>query len=99
VTSRRRSKQLKTEEASHTSVNVAVTHNERPSWPRFYWLYEHERRHTVLCLPTPNALLDVQNMMQKGNAMCTHKDQLGECIHIEQCSIEEWLATHPGEPE
>jgi hypothetical protein len=98
VTSRRAKKRAMIEQASHTSVNAEVKHAERPDWPRFYRLYEHSRFHTVLCLPSMSALLDVENMMQKGNAMCTHTDELGDCIHIERTSIEEWLATHPGEP-
>lgn len=82
---------------SATTVNGQVIFAERSQWPKFYWLWEHDRRHTVILLPTPNALLEVEQMMRKGNALCTHKGELGECIHIEKATIEEWLATHPGE--
>lgn len=68
-------------------------------WPKFFKLYEHQRFHTVIMLPSKNALLEVEQMMQKGNAACTHKDELDDCIHIEETSIEEWLATHPGEQQ
>lgn len=68
-----------------------------PSWPRFYWLWEHARRHTVIMIPNAQEMLQLQRMIDNGNAMCTHKDQLDECIHIEKTTIKEWLATHPGE--
>lgn len=84
---------------NENTPTLAVEHSEikPPDWPRFYKLFEHERFHTVIMLPTRNALLDVENMMQKGNAQCEHKDQLNDCIHIERTTIEEWLAMHPVE--
>ena len=93
---KRREREYHTE--SVTTVNGEVIAHERPQWPKFYELWEHTHFQTVLIAPSPGALLDIENMMQKGNALCTHKDQLGECIHIEKTTIKQWLAAHPGGP-
>jgi hypothetical protein len=65
-------------------------------FPRFYWLFEHDERKTVIRVPTLEDLQQVQEMMRRGNAMCNHQDKLGECICIEPATINDWLDTHPG---
>lgn len=82
---------------NRSTDSITSSEIKPPDWPRFYKLYEHERFHTVLMLPNRNALLEVESLMQKGRAACTHRDQLNPCIWIERTTIEEWLATHPAE--
>ena len=81
----------------HSSSNSNVVHGEVAYWPKYFFLYEHSRKHTVIRVPSAQDMLEIQEMMRKGKAMCTHSDELGECIHIEKATFDEWLAAHPGE--
>lgn len=84
-------------QSNHSSSNSEVVHSEVAYWPQYFWLYEHSQRHTVIRVPSAQDMLEIQDMMRKGKAMCTHTDQLGECIHIEKATFDQWLATHPGD--
>jgi hypothetical protein len=80
-----------------TAANSEVVHAEVVYWPKYFWLMEHTRRHTVIRVPGPQDMLEIERMMRNGNELCAHSDELDECIHIEPATIDEWLETHPGE--
>jgi hypothetical protein len=80
-----------------TSTAGTVEHVEVTYYPKYYWLFEHDTRHTVIRVPGPQDMLEIDEMMRRGNALCNHPDRLGACIHLESATFDEWLETHPGE--
>lgn len=77
---------------SHSSTN---SEPEVVYYPKYYWLFEHDEKKTVIRIPSLQGMKEVEEMMRRGNAMCNHKDKLGECISIESATLDDWLATHP----
>lgn len=66
-------------------------------YPKYYWLMEHGRKHTVIRVPTKQDELEIERMMQAAQEQCEHVGELGDCIEIVPASFEEWLETHPGD--
>jgi hypothetical protein len=80
---------------SHSGTAGAVEHAQVAYWPQYFWLYEHTTKHTVIRIPGPQDMLEVTQMMWAACKACTHPDLLGECIHIEKATFDDWLETHP----
>lgn len=78
-----------------TSANTPddiVSQMEVTYYPKYYWLMEHGRKHTVIRVPGKQDELEIASMMARAQAECTHTD-----MEIVPASFEEWLETHPGD--
>jgi hypothetical protein len=81
----------------NASNTDSVKHVQIAYFPKYFWLFEHDQRHTVIRVPSAQDLIEIEEMMRRGNALCNHPDKLGACIHIESATFNEWLDTHPGD--
>lgn len=80
---------------SHSSANSDVIHGDVISmWPRYYWLFEHDLKVTVIRIPGPQDQIEVEEMIRRGCAACDHRDKLGPCISVERATLDDWLDTH-----
>lgn len=96
MVSRRARKRDRTTTKASSPMTSVNTKPEVVYFPKFYWLFEHDTKVTVIRIPDFAGQKEVEEMMRRGNAMCNHQDKLGECISIESATIDDWLSTHSG---